>query len=63
MPEEYFDVVSLFWTDEVILNGRKAGGQLIKLSLTSEQRYKLEVLQTKHDDELQKLLKGFVYSE
>lgn len=25
MPEEYFDVVTLFWSDESILDGKLAG--------------------------------------
>jgi hypothetical protein len=63
MPEECFDLVSLFWNDETILEGRKAGGEVVKKSLTSEQRSKINDLQFKHDNEMQKLLKEFAYSE
>ena len=63
MPEEYFDLVSLFWNDETILEGRKAGGDIVKIVLTQDQRNKIYDLQVKHDDELQQLLRGFAYSE
>jgi hypothetical protein len=63
MPEEWFDLVSLFWNDELILEGRKAGGETVKIPLTEEQRNKINDLQMKHDDEMQQLLKEFAYSE
>jgi hypothetical protein len=63
MPEEWFDVVSLFWNDDVILEGRKAGGEIVKKYLSQQQRDLINDLQTKHDDEMQKLLKGFVYDD
>lgn len=63
MPEEWFDVVRLFWNDETILEGRRAGGAIVRISLSYHQRDLINDLQTKHDDEMQKLLKGFVYSE
>jgi hypothetical protein len=63
MPEEWFDVVRLFWNDETILEGRKVGGETVKIYLSHHQQNLINDLQTKHDDEMQKLLKGFVYSE
>lgn len=63
MPEEWFDVVSLFWNDEAILEGRKVGGEIVRKYLSQDQRNLINDLQTKHDDEMQKLLKGFVYGE
>lgn len=63
MPEEWFDVVRLFWNDETILEGRKAGGEIVRKYLTHHQQNLINDLQTKHDDEMQKLLKGFVYGE
>lgn len=63
MPEEWFDVVSLFWNDGAILEGRKAGGERVKIYLSQQQRDLINDLQTKHDDEMQKLLKGFVYND
>lgn len=63
MPEEWFDVVSLFWNDDVILEGRKAGGEIVRKYLSQQQRDLINDLQTKHDDEMQKLLKGFVYDD
>jgi hypothetical protein len=49
--------------DEAILEGRKAGGETVKIFLSHHQQNLINDLQTKHDDEMQKLLKGFVYSE
>ncbi len=63
MPEEYFDIVRLFWNEEAILEGRKAGGETVKIYLSKHQLNLIDDLLTKHDDEMQKLLKGFVYSE
>ncbi len=63
MPEEWFDLVRLFWNDETILEGRKAGGETVKICLSHHQQNLINDLQTKHDDEMQKLWKGFVYSE
>lgn len=63
MPEEWFDVVSLFWNDEAILEGRKTSGEIVRKYLSQDQRNLINDLQTKHDDEMQKLLKGFVYGE
>lgn len=63
MPEEWFDVVSLFWNDDAILEGRKAGGERVKIYLSQQQRDLINDLQTKHDDEMQKLLKRFVYND
>lgn len=63
MPEEWFDLVTLFWSDETILNGRKVGGEIVRKYLSQDQRNLINDLQTKHDDEMQKLLKGFVYGD
>lgn len=60
MPEEWFDLVTLFWSDETILNGRKAGGEIVKQTLTRNQLSEIESLQAAHDIEMQRLLKGFV---
>lgn len=63
MPEEWFDLVTLFWSDETILNGRKAGGEIVKKVLTPEQLNRIEALQFKHDTAMQRLLKEFADSE
>lgn len=63
MPEEWFDLVTLFWSDETILNGRKTGGEIVKKVLTEEQLERISTLQFKHDNELQKLLKEFADNE
>ena len=63
MPEEWFDLVNLHWNDEIIIDGRKAGGEVVKKTLTREQVSRLEALQFKQDNEMQKLLKEFAYSE
>jgi len=60
MPEEYFDLVNLFWSDEVIMNGRLAGGKIVKQTLTKSQLSEVESLQAAHDIELQRLLRSFV---
>ena len=60
MPEEYFDVVTLFWSDETILDGKLAGGKVIKQTLTSNQVNQLESLRSAHDIEVQRLLRSFV---
>ena len=60
MPEEYFDVVTLFWSDETILNGRLAGGKIVKQTLTRGQVNQLDSLQAAHDIEVQRLLRSFV---
>lgn len=60
MPEEYFDVVTLFWSDETILDGKLAGGKVIKQILTSNQVNQLESLRSAHDIEVQRLLRSFV---
>ena len=63
MPEEYYDLVTLFWSDEIILNGRKVGGDIVKMTLNDQQKSRIEALQYKHDNEMQKLLKEFADSE
>ena len=60
MPEEYFDVVTLFWSGETILNGRLAGGKIVKQTLTRGQVNQLKSLQAAHDIEVQRLLRSFV---
>lgn len=60
MPEEYFDVVTLHWSDETILDGRLIGGKTIKQTLTSTQLNQLHSLQAAHDIEIQRLLRSFV---
>lgn len=60
MPEEWFDMVTLHWSDETILDGRLTGGRTIKQVLTNEQLRQVYNLQSAHDIELQKLLRSFV---
>lgn len=60
MPEEYFDLVTLHWNDETILDGRLAGGKLVKQTLTKNQVREINSLQNAHDIELQRLLRSFV---
>lgn len=63
MPEEYYDLFNLYWSDVTILNGRKADGTIIQKNLTKEQLTRVEALEFKHDTELQRLLKEFAHSE
>lgn len=60
MPEDDFDLVTLHWSDETILDGRLAGGKTVKQTLTSEQLKKVYSLQSAHDTEMQRLLRSFV---
>lgn len=60
MPEEWIDLVTLFWSDETIMNGRLAGGKIVKQTLTSSQLSQIESLQAAHDIEMQRLLRSFV---
>ena len=60
MPEEWFDLVSLFWSDEVILNGRKADGTIVTQYLTRNQIAEVHSLEAAHDLEKQSLLRRFV---
>lgn len=60
MPEEYFDLVTLHWSDETILDGRLAGGKTIKQVLTNKQLSEIYSLQSAHDIEMQRLLRSFV---
>lgn len=63
MPEEWFDLVSLFWSDKTILSGRKVGGEIVEKVLNQEQLNRIEALQFKHETEMQRLLKEFADSE
>lgn len=60
MPEEVFDVVNLFWSDEFILNGRLANGKIVRQYMTRAQVDQVHSLQAAHDIELQRLLRSFV---
>lgn len=60
MPEEYFDVVTLHWSDETILDGRLVGGKTVKQVLTRAQLGEIDSLQAAHDVEMQRLLRSFV---
>lgn len=60
MPEEVFDVVNLFWSDEFILDGRLAGGRTVRQVLTRSQVGQIESLREAHDIEMQRLLRSFV---
>ena len=57
MPQEYYDLVQLFWSQETILNGRRADDTIVKKVLTKQQLEAIEDLQSKHDYEMQALLK------
>lgn len=60
MPEEYFDLVTLHWSNETILDGRLAGGKIVKQTLTRSQLSQIYSLREAHDIELQRLLRSFV---
>lgn len=60
MPEEWFDIVTLHWSDETILDGRLIGGKTIKQILTRKQLSEIYSLQSAHDIEMQRLLRSFV---
>lgn len=60
MPEEWFEIVSLFWSRQIILNGRLANGKIVEQKLTPSQVGELNSLQSAHDIEMQRLLRSFV---
>ena len=60
MTEEWIDLVTLFWSDETVMNGRLASGKIVKQTLTPAQIREIYSLQAAHDFELQRLLRSFV---
>ena len=56
MPEEWYDVVKLFWSNETMINGKNKNG-IVKKTLTQDQQSRVEGLMQRHQEEMQKLLK------